>query len=506
MSSKLRQTATLALTAASLLLASACQTGAEPTPEKGTGAQPILALGCGGPGICKGKVYCEGGSCSDPGSVISIVMCQCALLDPACGLGSCDGGAYSTGENCASPVSYPPGSPVSQAICGNATIDPQSCCAQPGGPPGPPDPVPCAPSWGPGTYHDTYFRDSTGTNFTYPIVGSPVLPGYQVCDYDASVTHSECDDLFGEISSEPILQSSYCQQFTDASNAVLSSIAFTPPVPVPSQCPPIWGPGTYTDTYFRDSTGTNYLYPIVGSPVLPGYQVCDYDASVTPSECDGLWGFASFEPILQNSYCQQFLDASDGMLLSIGFTPDALTPEPCAPSWGPGTYHDTYFRDSTGTNFTYPVVGSPVLPGYQVCDYTSSVTHAECAALAGVSSSEPILQNSYCQQFTDASDSVLNSISFTADPLAPHACAQTWGPGTYHDTYFRDSTGTNYLYPIIGSPVLPGYQVCDYDAAVTHAECAALAGVSSSQPILQNSYCQQFTDASNAVLSSIAFH
>lgn len=55
----------------------------------------------------------------------SPVTCDCQLVDPACGTGSCQGTSYCEGSGCATPVCYPSWSPVSQLMCGGQVAQPQ---------------------------------------------------------------------------------------------------------------------------------------------------------------------------------------------------------------------------------------------------------------------------------------------------------------------------------------------------------------------------------------------
>ena len=84
---------------------------------------------CGG-GKCDHGSYTDGCQSYASTSPVSILMCQCDLLDPLCGVGSCSGGAYSTGASCATPVSYAPSSLVSQVMCDGATINPDTCTTE----------------------------------------------------------------------------------------------------------------------------------------------------------------------------------------------------------------------------------------------------------------------------------------------------------------------------------------------------------------------------------------
>lgn len=84
------------------------------------------AIDCG-PGKCDRDVYCDGCVCYPPTSAISIAMCQCDLLDPTCGVGTCHAGSYIEGDECPYPVGYSPSSLVSQIMCGGVEIDPTLC-------------------------------------------------------------------------------------------------------------------------------------------------------------------------------------------------------------------------------------------------------------------------------------------------------------------------------------------------------------------------------------------
>jgi hypothetical protein len=55
----------------------------------------------------------------------SQVTCECQLVNPACGLGSCVGTSYCEGNGCATPVCYASSSPVSQIMCGGEVAQPQ---------------------------------------------------------------------------------------------------------------------------------------------------------------------------------------------------------------------------------------------------------------------------------------------------------------------------------------------------------------------------------------------
>lgn len=53
-------------------------------------------------------------------------MCLCDL-DPSCGPGFCDLGAYCTGSDCADPVCYAPDSPISMTMCQGVALEPGTC-------------------------------------------------------------------------------------------------------------------------------------------------------------------------------------------------------------------------------------------------------------------------------------------------------------------------------------------------------------------------------------------
>ena len=90
--------------------------------------------GCGdcGAGYCtKGGEFCDTDGCYPADSPISIIVCQCRLLDPTCGFGGCVGNAYCEGPNCPAPVCYAAGTPWSQVMCEGWNIDPETCEVSP---------------------------------------------------------------------------------------------------------------------------------------------------------------------------------------------------------------------------------------------------------------------------------------------------------------------------------------------------------------------------------------
>ncbi|MEM8997869.1 MAG: LamG domain-containing protein [Acidobacteriota bacterium] len=75
-----------------------------------------------GPGYCdfQGQ-FCDSSGCLPDSDPLSQLACECQLLDPGCGVGSCTrGGSWIDGASCSAPVAWLPSSTVSLLMCGGA--------------------------------------------------------------------------------------------------------------------------------------------------------------------------------------------------------------------------------------------------------------------------------------------------------------------------------------------------------------------------------------------------
>jgi hypothetical protein len=81
-------------------------------------------------GWCEDGRYCDANGCQEHDSPFSVAMCQCKLLDPACGIGECVGNAYCEGGSCDFPVCYSPDTDISKALCGGYSLNPPECKAE----------------------------------------------------------------------------------------------------------------------------------------------------------------------------------------------------------------------------------------------------------------------------------------------------------------------------------------------------------------------------------------
>ena len=326
----------------------------------------------------------------------------------------------------------------------------------------------CASSWLGHAFNDVYWRDAGGNNYSSPIS----TPGsYMVCDYAGVITSSAC--LTGGAMEDSGAHGTWCQQFTDSSNTILNSLPLVPTMG--STCPITWLGHAYTDTYWRNGT-TDSPTPLT----TPGsFQVCDYAGIVSDANCSAASAMLTSGP--HGTWCQEFSDMSHTVLYSL-----ARSSTGCASDWLGHPFHDTYWRDSMGVDYHYPISS----PGsYQVCDYDNTITATACTSAGAMIDSGSA--GTWCQQFTDSTNTVLNSLTLAS---ATPTCAPTWMGFAFHDVYWRDAYGVDYLTPISS----PGsYMVCDYDGTISASSC------SSAGAMVISPWCQQFTDSTNTVLNSL---
>ncbi|MCY1043253.1 hypothetical protein OV208_18190 [Corallococcus sp. bb12-1] len=97
------------------------------TPARAADESPI-------PEGCVEKSYCDGVKCYAPEDPKSQLACACGLLNPVCGVGRCSEGSYCEGTACGGDASFchPASSPVSQVMCGGASMG-DSCDLPPTG-------------------------------------------------------------------------------------------------------------------------------------------------------------------------------------------------------------------------------------------------------------------------------------------------------------------------------------------------------------------------------------
>ncbi|MEO1369157.1 MAG: LamG domain-containing protein [Acidobacteriota bacterium] len=75
-----------------------------------------------GPGYCDSQgQFCDSSGCLPDSDPLSQLACECQLLDPGCGIGSCTrSGSWLDGSSCAAPLAWVPSGAVSLLMCGGA--------------------------------------------------------------------------------------------------------------------------------------------------------------------------------------------------------------------------------------------------------------------------------------------------------------------------------------------------------------------------------------------------
>ena len=162
----------------------------------------------------------------------------------------------------------------------------------------PPGPGACPPTFDSHDFHDTYWKAADGSNSLTPLSS----PGsFQVCDYSDPIPSDECEALGQLSTSGP--HGDWCQLFTDSSRSMLLSLARGGL----SGCAPTFIGHPFHDTYFR-----NGVSDFFDRGTDPGtFQVCDYDGSVTLSDCLAEPG------AFDTGYCQAWADSSNTILNSL---------------------------------------------------------------------------------------------------------------------------------------------------------------------------------------------